>query len=165
MKAVCPDLIEFAYVPTTSLHSEESDPKRRRTDDDLYDLPGQAAPQYTLLFEFTDRSVETSKATGKRVLNVKRGASQKETIRVIGRRNDMFERAMNTMLCACEEAVRFFAYPEHRSVGSGDGGSTKVCAGTPRRSSAGPRATDAAGATRCMGTRSCIQAERRTNPG
>ncbi|PKI84573.1 hypothetical protein MVES_001690 [Malassezia vespertilionis] len=101
MKAICPDLIQFGYVLTSTMHNDvEAHRKRKREKDDLY-TPVTDTPPYTLLFSFMDRSMSMGKATGKGVVKLGSKPQTKEMFETIQRRNTAFQRAMETMLAAC----------------------------------------------------------------
>lgn len=102
IKAICPDLLDLAYVPTASVRDTD---KKRKRDDDLFELPTAPAPEYTLLLEFHDRSVNTGKVTRRGVYKPA-AVPTSATMDVITRRNDTFRRAVDTLLAACTEAVR-----------------------------------------------------------
>ena len=55
IKALCPDMVHLAYVPTAALRTERAG-KRRRTRmddcDDMYTPPARDENTHTLLFEF-----------------------------------------------------------------------------------------------------------------
>lgn len=134
MKALCPDLIQFAYIDLerSDIYHEKKHEKgvesprqrgKRKEQEDLYrDFAQTAAatappsperPGYVLLFEFTDKSVETAKAmSGGRAMQQRKKLPQKakppasnDIIRVIHKRNATFERAVAETLLACKEKV------------------------------------------------------------
>ncbi|WFC99213.1 ATP-dependent 3'-5' DNA helicase [Malassezia yamatoensis] len=90
IKAICPDLLELAYVPTSSL--DASDKKKRKREEDLFELPTSAVPEYTLLLEFSDGKVNTGKVT-RRGYHQPRTKPENETMKMITQRNEMFQRA------------------------------------------------------------------------
>ena len=102
IKAICPDLLELAYVPTSSL--DASDKKKRKRDEDIFELPTSVAPEYTLLLEFSDGKVNTGKVT-RRGYHQPRTKPENETMKMITQRNEMFQRAVNTLLTACSDSV------------------------------------------------------------
>lgn len=105
IKAVCPDMIHWAYVRTSQLRPDT--PNKRAKRDDLFLLDQPEAEEYTLVFEFTDHALSTGKATSKRVVGrgskaQRRGQSRQETaVDVVARRTRTFERALDELIAAC----------------------------------------------------------------
>ncbi|WFD30904.1 ATP-dependent 3'-5' DNA helicase [Malassezia sp. CBS 17886] len=148
MKAVCPVLLDLAYVPATSVDADADDVegapprKRGRGRGDVYGdarrrwwrvaeeasanadasagaaappsplfppatspSPSPAPPPFTLILEFTDRSVNTGKATARRTI-AQRVATRtkdvaKQTAEIIAQRTATFEHALNELMAAC----------------------------------------------------------------
>ena len=104
IKALCPDMVHLAYVPTAALRTERAG-KRRRTRmddrDDMYTPPARDENTHTLLFEFLDRDLATDKATSRRYVRSSK-PSQEATVQLVSRRNATFTRAVQELLSACE---------------------------------------------------------------
>lgn len=102
IKAVCPELLDIAYVPTASVRDTD---KKRKREDDVYAPHNVQTPEYTLLVEFTDGTVDTGKMS-RHGVHPPKVAPEHATRALIERRNDTFRRAVDTLIAASAEAVR-----------------------------------------------------------
>lgn len=104
IKAVCPDMIHWAYVSAMSLPDSATPPaKRRRQDEDLFALPRSHVNEYTMLFEFTDHGLHTGKATSRRYVAASK-PKHTTSMALIQRRTDTFARALDDIVEAAHTA-------------------------------------------------------------
>lgn len=99
IKAVCPDMFHFAYVPTALLHAERPTKRRRgQHDKDLYE-PEQDPHAHTLVFEFLDQDMMSQKATSRRYVPASKSRHE-AAMQLVSRRNATFARAMQELIMA-----------------------------------------------------------------